>query len=226
MGNQDTTTEYHSTYNDPRDEVVIRSSDNIHFRASRHKLMRVSTFFKDILDIRPVDHSEPIPLEFTSEVIIIFLDAISTSTVQIPYLEVKTAKSLLNLCNFLMSDSIQSSVTDKVIEIYLSVPFELLEIASSVNDVTLAQKALSAFDTNIVRFRLIPDSSDNFKSVGMDQLLDYLKRLRPSFQLSILHELLKPGQLFPNHKSIDRLVFVMEIDWKSLSDSFDPSQFE
>ncbi|KAK6905359.1 hypothetical protein I204_05309 [Kwoniella mangroviensis CBS 8886] len=141
MGNDDTPIEYHSFYNDPRDEVIIRSSDDINFRASRHKLIRVSTFFKYILDIRPVDRSEAIPLDFSSEVVLTFLDAISTSTVDIPPLEKEKANSLLNLCNFLMSDSIHSSVHQAVIASYKSRPFDLLEIASSVNDIKMAKDA-------------------------------------------------------------------------------------
>ncbi|WWC99344.1 hypothetical protein V866_006245 [Kwoniella sp. B9012] len=226
MGNDDTPIEYHSFYNDPRDEVIIRSSDNIYFRASRHKLTRVSTFFKDILDIRPVDRSEAIPLNFSSEVVLTFLDAISTSTVDIPPLEKEKAKSLLNLCNFLMSDSIYSSVHQAVIASYKSKPFDLLEIAFSVNDINMAKDALGKVNEYTISQLKESDNGAYPNHVRSNDFQKFIKQLRPSYQLALLHTCHDQGMLFPQIDGENQVTIISHFAWPDLARNFDPSAFE
>ncbi|WWC85937.1 uncharacterized protein L201_000807 [Kwoniella dendrophila CBS 6074] len=209
-------------HRNPEHEVSLVSCNNIMFRASRHRLMAVSLFFKGLLEIpppasnNPESDTEPIHLDFYSSTINNYLDLINVSQPFKPTLSIQSASSLLRLLEFTLTENYIKSVRQWLEKAECKRPLELLIVASERNDVELARLAIGRFTIAHIQAHL---KTNNFpeEKEGLDKFKDYLRQLRPSFCL---------GVLFPMLSATGPWCFQTGIpviqDWSTIAKNFYP----
>ncbi|WVF66175.1 hypothetical protein IAT40_000915 [Kwoniella sp. CBS 6097] len=235
------TPKQHDIHCDPRDKVVLISSDNVKFRASQFHLCRVSAFFEGLLttagrldaqqtgkDTDNVAESdaepepEPIHLEYPAPIISLFLDAAGSSWPTFPSIDMMTAKDLLDLTEFTLCDKLKHEARYSLVRAGLDLPLELLVIASDRNDIPLAQSALQKLDSSTIETKLYRSTGSVPRSFKR-----YLDRLSPSFRLELYSQLMLGSDLITSSSQSARTPGIyLRSDWSSIAEKFDPARID
>ncbi|WWC62053.1 uncharacterized protein I303_104642 [Kwoniella dejecticola CBS 10117] len=143
----------HPIHNNPNASLVIISEDDVELRASSFLLAKVSQFFQDLTSIPlpPEQEREPIHLEYTSEVISLFLIA----AVSPPYChqiiikeqsaDITMTASLLTMAEFTLCHDLILNIRQYLVESAEICPEEVLKLGVDRQDVELIEVALSAY---------------------------------------------------------------------------------
>ncbi|OCF45212.1 hypothetical protein I317_01015 [Kwoniella heveanensis CBS 569] len=227
----------HDVHRDPRNRVIIISSDNVEFRASHFHLCRVSSFFEGLLTTAgpasvtsptgaagddSVDDKdiEPIHLDYPAPVIALFLDAAGSSWPSFPAIDMTTAKDLLELTEFTMCDKLKHEARYSLIRAGMDLPLELLVIAADRNDIALAQSALQKLDSNTIETKLYRSTGNTPRAFKR-----YLERLSPSFRLELYSQLMLGRDITSSpSKSTQTPGIYLRSDWSSIADRFNPAR--
>ncbi|WVQ93799.1 hypothetical protein IAU59_000877 [Kwoniella sp. CBS 9459] len=177
---------YHPFYQDPNDKVTLTSSDGVIFRASRYRLRCERRFEVDESSLD--GHLAEIHLDFNETAVSLFLDTLNTRLLpNIDFrLDHSTILQLLDFGELYECDKV-IQYARKILSRKIDIdPLEILLIASKRDDVSLAKGAIKE-----VKWTNIDEMRTTIKGDLEKVFSDYIKKLRPSFQLAIFHAALR-----------------------------------
>ncbi|WWD22433.1 hypothetical protein CI109_106924 [Kwoniella shandongensis] len=214
---------FHPVHRDPQHDFIIKSNENVYFRASRFHLARVSTFFADMFNTGTKNRLDDVfTLDYPTRVIDLFLDLVYASTPSVPKIDdVTIAYSLVDITeSTLCSSEIRDVVQIGLLEAARKHPQAALTLASHRKDLLTAKTALSSFSKSFALGK-----SGNECKEKMDDLYKLLDELDPTYAYELLRHLLVPGQLRPEIGNDPyQCVFFIRSNWTKTAEAFDPDR--
>ncbi|KAK8845467.1 hypothetical protein IAR55_006180 [Kwoniella newhampshirensis] len=139
-------------------DIILVSTDDIHFPVHSYYLKAASPFFRDMLS-NPNLKESPIPMDAASGDLSLFLDYICNAPVD-HVSNWPQFKKIIELCQKYSCDSMIDRFRIRARDAISAAPWEVFCIASFWKDVKLAQEAIryfgSDFSTALIRPHLLP----------------------------------------------------------------------
>ncbi|WWD09056.1 hypothetical protein V865_007176 [Kwoniella europaea PYCC6329] len=212
-------------------DVQLLSVDGTILVADSWRLARSSSFFAGLFDLPPpisgqasshkdlLSLLDPVEVDFSAEVIDLFLNLINVSKPSIPSSAFPQTLDLLELCDkYDVNENIQGLVRDRLLMQVEDRQWQLLIWSGKRNDILMAREALRRMPPHSFIANTTYESSR--KGVLMP-LWHALGKLPQSWQLEILRLAFIPINL-NTRSGVKSYQFEVTGDWDSVSQKFTP----